>query len=87
MVDKTYKKIKRRLWYFVCYYEDGNPKIMERCFNSSKRMRSFVDRLHDKDTILTIEIKTHWCYREYNPRHIIWSYSPRKGKIVKFELY
>lgn len=87
MADKTYKKIKRRLWYFVYYYKSDNSKLVEKCFNSAKRMRNYVNMLHDNFLVSFIGIKIHWCYREYTPRHIIRAYSPRKNKIIKCEKY
>lgn len=70
---KNYKKIKRRLSYDVSFYYDG--KLQSHYFESAKKMRRFVDNIHEllSSDIPVIRIKKTWCYREHSPRHQ-WHY-------------
>lgn len=69
----TTKKIKRRLYYDVSFYYDG--KLQSHYFESAKKMRRFVDNIHEllSSDIPVIRIKKTWCYREHSPRRQ-WHY-------------
>ena len=62
----TPKKIKRRIFYEVIWW--GAESRHTKCFYSVKKMRKFVNELHQWYNDY-IEIEKNWCYREYSPRH------------------
>lgn len=73
------RKIKRRLWYFVVYWKNNIRN--EKCFNSAKRARRYVNLLH-LNNIEGIEMEKVWCYRNHQPKHH-WLYvSPKIDKLI-----
>lgn len=78
------RKIRRRLSYWVSYW--GNNVRKTAYFNSAKRMRSYVNRLHlSYDGV--IEIEKVWCYRNHHPRHKWFYESWEPGQFTCIERY
>ena len=76
------KKIKRRIHYEVIWWL---PELrVAYYFESAKRMRSFVNKLH-KTYNKEIEIQKTWCYREHQPRHKSYYVSLRPNHFVCVE--
>ncbi len=68
------KKMKRKLSYEVIWWEFNCRKT--KYFQSAKKMRNFVNRLHlCYDDV--IEIEKVWCYRNHQPKHK-WYYESWK---------
>lgn len=76
----TFKKIRRRIWWEVNYYNpEENGKLTEKDFCSAIRARKFVAKLLKiyKQEYLSLEVQKVWCYREYSPRHMTRYYDFR----------
>lgn len=81
------RKIKRRLSYWVSYWNGSVRKTTY--FNSAKRMRHYVNCLHQKinPEYPVIEIEKVWCYRNHKPKHK-WYYESRKpNQFICYERY
>jgi hypothetical protein len=60
------KKIKRRLFYEVIWWEPDSRKV--KYFESAKKMKKFVNYLHSWYDGM-VEMEKTFCYREHTPRH------------------
>jgi hypothetical protein len=75
---REYKKIRRRIWWEVYYYDpEQNGKLTERDFVSSKRARKFVFHLYRTYGLenLSLEVVKVFGYREHSPRHMTFYYN------------
>jgi hypothetical protein len=85
LTRKSHKKIKRRIHYSVYFFYNG--KLESHYFESAKKMRKFVNNIHEivDSTIPGVRIKKTFCYREHTARHE-WhyeSYCPGSYELVE----
>jgi hypothetical protein len=83
----TTKKIKRRLSYEVSFWYDG--KRATKWFHSAKRMRKYVNAIHESTMmdIPEVIIEKTWCYRNHHPRHKWWYISTKPNQFICYERY
>lgn len=81
------RKIKRRLSYEVSFWYDG--KRGTKWFQSAKRMRKYVNRIHEYTmmNIPEVIIEKTWCYRNHHPRHKWWYVSTKPNQFICYERY
>ena len=81
------RKIKRRLSYEVSFWYDSKRET--KYFHSAKRMRKFVNGIHEYTMmdIPEVIIEKTWCYRNHHPRHKWWYHSTKPNEFVCYERY
>ena len=81
------RKIKRRLSYEVSFWYNGNRGT--KYFHSAKRMRKYVNRIHEYTMmdIPEVIIEKTWCYRNHHPKHKWWYHSTKPNEFVCYERY
>lgn len=81
------RKIKRRLSYEVSFYYDGKRET--KYFESAKKMRRFVNGIHEllSADIPTVKIEKTWCYRNHHPKHKSCYYSTEPNQFICYERY
>ena len=81
------KKIKRRLSYDVSFWRGSKRET--KYFESAKKMRRFVNRLHQVigPELTSFEIVKTFCYRNHHPRHKSWYYSTEPNQFICYERY
>jgi len=84
LTRKSHKKIKRRLFYEVIWWESSGRKV--KYFESAKKMRKFVNHLHSWYDGM-VEIEKTWCYRQHHPKHKTYYVSYYPNQFVCVEKY
>lgn len=81
------KKIKRRLSYDVSFWYNGRRET--EYFESAKKMRKFVNGIHELLDIdfSTVTIDKTFCYRNHHPRHKTRYYSTEPHQFICYERY
>lgn len=81
------RKIKRRMSYTVSYWYEN--QLNWKYFESAKRMRRFVNSIHEllSIDIPNVKIEKTFCYRNHRPRHKTWYYSTEPNQFICYERY
>jgi hypothetical protein len=85
LTRKEYKKIKRRLFYDVWYWNKENCRVAK-YFESMKKVKNYVNYVHSWYDGM-VEIEKSWCYRQHHPKHKTYYVSYRPNQFIVIERY
>ena len=89
LTRKQYKKIKRRLYYDVWYWNKENRRV-SKYFESAKKAKKYVNYIHNSGLMKDVDyvrMEKTWCYREHQPRHKWYYVSFYPNQLVCVEKY
>ena len=71
LTRKSHKKIKRRLYYDVWYWDKENRRV-SKYFESAKKAKKYVNYIHNSGLMKDVDyvrMEKTWCYRQHHPKH------------------
>jgi hypothetical protein len=86
---KSHKKIKRRLYYDVWYWNKENTRV-SKYFESAKKAKNYVNYIHNSDLMKEgdyVRMEKTWCYRQHHPRHKWFYISEEPNRFICVERY
>ena len=89
LMNKPPKKIKRRLYYDVWYWNKENRRV-SKYFESAKKAKKYVNYIHNSGLMKDVDyvrMEKTWCYREHHPKHKTLYVSFRPNQFIVVERY
>ena len=87
LTRKSHKKIKRRLYYDVWYWDKENRRV-SKYFESAKKAKKYVNYIHNSGLMKDVDyvrMEKTWCYRQYHPKHKWYYVSPKPDVFICVE--
>lgn len=89
LTRKSHKKIKRRLYYDVWYWDKENRRV-SKYFESAKKAKKYVNYIHSSGLMKDVDyvsMEKTWCYRQHHPKHKWYYVSFYPNQLVCVEKY
>jgi len=89
LTRKSHKKIKRRLYYDVWYWDKENGRV-SKYFESAKKAKKYVNYIHNSGLMKDVDyvsMEKTWCYRQHHPKHKTHYVSFRPNQFIVVERY